>query len=317
MGAMACNNNHGASGEAGRVLVVLGATASGKTRLGVRLAAELDGEVISADSRQVYRGLDLGAGKDLDDYEVGGRRIPCHLIDVVDLGQEFSVFDYQKRFYQVFEELTGRGVLPVVVGGTGLYLEAVLKGYRMAAVPEDPDLRAELAGMPHEALVARLIAAKGKLHNTTDLTERDRLIRAIEIVEYSKGHEPAPAPAMNPLILGTKWDRAQLRQRIRERLEQRLEAGMIEEVQDLHDHGVPWKRLERLGLEYRFIAEFLQGKIQYRNDLFQKLYSAICHFAKRQDTWFRRMERNGADIHWIPQGRIDIARQAVSNTFAP
>ena len=317
MGAMACNNNHGASGEAGRVLVVLGATASGKTRLGVRLAAELDGEVISADSRQVYRGLDLGAGKDLDDYEVGGRRIPCHLIDVVDLGQEFSVFDYQKRFYQVFEELTGRGVLPVVVGGTGLYLEAVLKGYRMAAVPEDPDLRAELAGMPHEALVARLIAAKGKLHNTTDLTERDRLIRAIEIVEYSKDHEPAPAPAMNPLILGTKWDRAQLRQRIRERLEQRLEAGMIEEVQDLHDHGVPWKRLERLGLEYRFIAEFLQGKIQYRNDLFQKLYSAICHFAKRQDTWFRRMERNGADIHWISQGRIDIARQAVSNTFAP
>jgi len=317
MEAMVCNNNHGAAGEAGRLLVVLGATASGKTRLGVRLAAALDGEVLSADSRQVYRGLDLGAGKDLDDYEVGGRRIPCHLIDIVDLGQEFSVFDYQKRFYQVFEELTGRGVLPVVVGGTGLYLEAVLKGYRMAAVPEDPGLRAELAGMPHEALVARLMAAKDRLHNTTDLTERDRLIRAIEIVEYSKDHEPPPAPAMNPLILGTKWDRPQLRQRIRERLEQRLEAGMIEEVQGLHEHGVPWERLERLGLEYRFIAEFLQGKIQCRNDLLQKLYSAICHFAKRQDTWFRRMERNGADIHWIPQGRIDIARQAVSNTFAP
>jgi len=317
MAAMACNNKHSAAGEAGRVLVVLGATASGKTRLGVGLAAELDGEVISADSRQVYRGLDLGAGKDLDDYEVGGRRIPYHLIDIVDLGQEFSVFDYQRRFYQVFEDLTARGVLPVVVGGTGLYLEAVLKGYRMVAVPENAGLRAELAGVPHEALVARLIAARGKLHNTTDLTERDRLIRAIEIVEYSKDHAPAPAPAMTPLILGTKWNRARLRQRIRERLDERIEAGMIEEVQGLHEHGVPWERLERLGLEYRFIAEYLQGKMPCSNDLLQKLYSAICHFAKRQDTWFRRMERHGAQIHWIPQGRIDIARQAVSNTFAP
>jgi len=299
-----------------RLLVVLGPTASGKTRLGVRLAAELGGEIISADSRQVYRGLDLGAGKDLDEYQVDGVRIPYHLIDIAGLDEEFSVFDYQQRFYEVFEDTVGRGVLPVVVGGTGLYLEAVLNRYRMVAVPENPELRAELAGAPQEALVARLSAAKDRLHNTTDLTERERLVRAIEIAEYSRSHQPPPAPPMNPFIVGTQWERPELRRRIRERLEQRIEAGMIEEVQGLHDDGVPWERLERLGLEYRFIAEFLQGKIADRDDLIQKLHTAICQFAKRQETWFRRMERNGTTIHWIPNGAFETARRVVLDAVA-
>lgn len=283
-------------------LVVLGPTASGKTRLGVLTAHWLGGEVVSADSRQVYRGLNLGSGKDLAEYVIDGIPIPYHLIDIVDLGSEFSVFDYQRRFYETFEALRGREVLPVVVGGTGLYLEAVLKGYRMVQVPENPQLRAELNELPYETLVKRLESAKDRLHNTTDLTERDRLIRAIEIAEYSRDHEPPPAPEIRPFIMGTLWDRAELRARIRMRLNERMEAGMIAEVEDLHRLGIPWERLERLGLEYGFIAQYLQGKILSRNDLVQKLWGAICQFAKRQDTWFRRMERNGADIHWIPRG---------------
>ena len=298
------------------VLVVLGPTASGKTRLGVQLAIEFGGEVVSADSRQVYRGLNIGSGKDLGEYVVDGVSVPYHLIDVAGLDEEFSVFEYQQRFYETFEVLRARNVLPVVIGGTGLYLEAALKGYRMVEVPEDVALRAELAGLPEEALVARLVALEDRLHNTTDLEDRDRLIRAIEIAVYSRDHDPAPAPEVRPLILGALWDRERLRARIRARLEERLKAGMIDEVRGLHGGGVPWDRLERLGLEYRFIAEFLEGKIRTGNDLFQKLYAAICQFAKRQNTWFRRMERNGIKIHWIPEARLELARELVKQRFA-
>ncbi len=296
------------------VLVVLGPTASGKTRLGVRLARTFGGEVLSADSRQVYRGLELGAGKDLEEYAIDGMRVPYHLIDIVDLDVEFSVFDYQRRFFDVFETVSGRGRLPVVVGGTGLYLEAVLKGYHMADVPENATLRATMAKLPQEALVARLTALKPRLHNTTDLVERDRLVRALEIAQYSRDHEPEPAPELRPLILGTKWDRLELRQRIRDRLKQRLEAGMIEEVEGLRAQGVSWQRLELLGLEYRFIAQFLQGRIRNRNDLFQKLNSAICQFAKRQETWFRCMERDGMAIHWVERANFDMAKRVVLQT---
>jgi len=292
-------------------LVVLGPTASGKTRLGVGLARELGGEVVSADSRQVYRGLDIGTGKDLGEYVVEGVRVPCHLIDIVDPGEEFNVFEYQKRFYAVFEELVARDVLPVVVGGSGLYIEAVLKGYRMVEAPEDPELRAELDALPDAALVERLASLKDRLHNTTDLATRDRMIRAIEIAAYSREHEAAPAPDIRPLILGTAWSRDHLRARIRQRLKERLSSGLIEEVERVHAAGTSWERLEQLGLEYRFVAEFLQGKIQNKNDLLQKLAAAISAFAKRQDTWFRRMERNGAVIHWVPEARLEVARGIV------
>ena len=292
-------------------LVVLGPTASGKTRLGVQLARALGGEIISADSRQVYRGLDIGSGKDLTEYVVDGVTIPHHLIDVADLSQEFSVFDYQQRFYEAFTSLRSRGVLPVVVGGTGLYLEAAIKGYRMVAVPKNAALRAELDALSTRQLEDHLTSLKDRLHNVTDLENRDRLIRAIEIAVYSRDHDPDPAPEIRPLIIGVQWDRRELRVRILVRLRHRFEAGMIEEVAGLHEKGVPWERLEQLGLEYRFIAEYLEGRIRTKNDLVQKLHSAICQFAKRQDTWFRRMERNGFTIRWIPRGDLRVAVQVI------
>ena len=298
-------------------LVVLGPTASGKTRIGVQLAHDLGGEVVSADSRQVYRELNIGSGKDLAEYEVHGARVPYHLIDIADLSQEFSVFDYQRRFHETFVALEERGVLPVIVGGSGLYLDSALMGYRMVAVPENPALRAELAAWPDEVLTARLLALKGQLHNTTDLVDRERLVRAIEIAEYSRDHEPEPAPEVRPLILGTHWDRAALRLRILQRLKERFDAGMIDEVKELHDRGVTWERLERLGLEYHFIAEYLQRKIARKNDLVQKLHTAICQFAKRQDTWFRRMERRGAVIYAAPQADIQSAWEIIQRHGPP
>jgi tRNA dimethylallyltransferase len=292
-------------------LVVLGPTASGKTRLGARLAHALGGEIVSVDSRQVYRGLDIGSGKDLDDYVVDGHAVPYHLVDIVDLDQEFNVFAYQRAFFRAFEELRGRGVLPVAVGGTGLYLDAVLCGYRMVEAPENPVLRAALDEQATEELAERLRQIKPALHNTTDLTDRARLIRALEIAEHARDHVPPPAPEIQALVLGTRWDRGELRRRIAARLKARLDAGLIGEVERLHAQGYGWERLELLGLEYRFVAQFLQGQIRNRNDLFQKLNAAIAQFAKRQDTWFRRMERQGTRIHWIDRADFDAALAVV------
>ncbi len=294
------------------LIVVLGSTASGKTALGVKLARKLGGEIVSADSRQVYRGLDIGSGKDLSEYEDGGTKVNYHLIDIVNLDYEFNVFDYQQRFYDVFEKLRAKAILPIMVGGTGMYVDAVLKGYRMAAVPEDKDLRNQLAALSDGELAERLKSVSAELHNTTDLEDRGRCTRAIEIAEFTRCHEPEPAPDIHALVLGTKWDRAELRTRIRTRLKERLDSGMIEEVQGLVAKGVSWEKLHFLGLEYRFIADFLQGKTKNKNDLLQKLQSAICHFAKRQDTWFRRMERRGTHIHWIEEANYDMAIEIVS-----
>ncbi len=291
--------------ETFNTLVVLGPTASGKTRLGVQLAAHLDGEILSADSRQVYRGLDIGSGKDLDEYQADGRAIPYHLIDLVDLKTEFSVFHFQRAFFEVFEALRARKTMPVVVGGTGLYLDAVLRGYHFLEVPENPALRAELDALPGEALLTRLLRLKPSSHNTTDLADRARTFRAIEIAEYEQHHTPEPTPEVRPLILGTLWPRDELRARIALRLKERLEHGLIEEVETLHADGYPWERFDLLGLEYRFVSQFLRGEIRSKNDLRQKLGAAINQFAKRQDTWFRRMERLGQTIHWVP--RADIA----------
>lgn len=279
------------------LLVVLGPTASGKTALGVRLALQAGGEIISADSRQVYRGMDIGTGKDLAEYG----DVPYHLIDIRDPSDEFSLFHFQQACLKALADIQGRGKVPVLVGGTGLYLESILRGYRLVEAPENPALRAELASLSHEELSGRLIQEAPSVHNTTDLLDRDRMIRAIEIAWHGKVHQPDPLPDIRPLIFGIRWERSALRKRITDRLKERIAGGMIEEVRDLHASGISWERLEFFGLEYRFIARHLRGELN-RNDMFQKLNSAIHDFAKRQETWFRRMERNGIAIHWLDGG---------------
>jgi tRNA dimethylallyltransferase len=276
------------------LLVILGPTASGKTRLGVQLARELGGEIISADSRQVYRGMDIGTGKDLTEYG----EVPYHLIDLVEPGDEFNVFVFQRLFVAAFADIHGRGRLPILVGGTGMYLDAVLRGYHLVEVPENPELRRDLARLSLEELRDRLRTGNPRLHNTTDLMERDRLVRAIEIAECAETPEPEPLPEIRPIIFGVRWERSLLRQRITERLKARLAEGLIEEVARLHAAGIPWEALEFYGLEYRFVAQHLKGEFS-RNDMFQRLNSAIHDFAKRQETWYRRMERHGTVIHWL------------------
>ena len=281
--------------------VVLGATATGKTALAVKLAHAKHGEIISADSRQVYRGLDLGTGKDLQEYG----SIPYHLIDVCDLNREFTVFHFQQEAYRIFPQLVEKGALPIIAGGTGLYLDAILRGYELIPVPEDPALRATLTTKTLPELQDMLMALKPDIHNKTDLEQPDRLVRAIEIARYRQEHPESAAvhlhnvPPIKPKIYGISFERSILRERIRRRLIARIDAGMIEETEQIHAQGYSWERLESLGLEYRFTAQYLQGKIETREAYIEQLYRAIGQFAKRQETWFRRMERNGIEIEWI------------------
>jgi tRNA dimethylallyltransferase len=276
------------------LLVIAGPTASGKTRLGVQLATALDGEILSADSRQVFRGMDIGTGKDLHEYG----DIPYHLIDIVEAGSEFNVFEFQRRFIKSFEEVQKRKRLPILVGGTGLYLDSVLMGYRLEEVPENPALRSELEACSLAELELRLRMVVPRLHNTTDICDRARLVRALEIAVHESVIPRQPWPRISPVVFGIRWERKELRERITRRLKERLQNGMIEEVARLHRSGVPFETLEFYGLEYRFIARFLKGELN-RNDMFQKLNSAIHDFAKRQETWFRRMERNGTRFFWL------------------
>ena len=320
MGSAAARLWHGFCGqglpEGKNAVVVLGPTACGKTALGVGIAAALDGEVVSADSRQVYRHLDIGSGKDLADYRLrdgAGNEIsvPHHLIDVAELPCEYSVYDYQRDAYRAIASIQGRGRLPLVVGGTGMYLDALVRGYDLPPVPANQRLREELAGKSMEELAARLLELRGALHNRTDVAERHRLLRAIEIAEFRKsGGEPEaaalpPRPDFRPLVFGTTFPRHELRQRIKVRLRRRLKEGMIEEVRAVHDSGIGWRRLERLGLEYRFVAQFLQGIIPSEGELFSRLNVAIGQFAKRQETWFRGMERKGVEIRWLDPGSVE------------
>ncbi len=295
-------------------VVLLGPTAVGKTAIGVRLAAELGGEIISADSRQVYKGLDIGSGKDLADYVLDGKQIPYHLIDVADLSQEYSVFLYQLDFYKCFSEIRSRGLLPVVVGGSGMYVDAIVRGYDLVPVPENKELRASLADKSLEELGKTLLALKGgSLHVPRDLLERERVVKAIEIETFIQSPECAsfkkslpPRPDIRPLILGTTLPRDRLRANIARRLDQRLDEGMIDEVRRLHDAGASWERLERLGLEYRYVSEFLQGKHSSQKEMRDLLCTAICQFAKRQETWFRGMEKKGVKINWLPlEGSVE------------
>lgn len=281
--------------------VVLGATATGKTALAVKLAHAKHGEIISADSRQVYRGLDLGTGKDLQEYG----SIPYHLIDVCDLSREFTVFHFQQEAYRIFPQLVEKGALPIIAGGTGLYLDAIIRSYELIPVPEDPALRATLTTKTLPELQDMLMALKPDIHNKTDLEQPDRLVRAIEIARYRQEHPESAAvhlhnvPPIKPKIYGISFERSILRERIRRRLIARIDAGMIEETEQIHAQGYSWERLESLGLEYRFTAQYLQGKIESKEAYIEQLYRAIGQFAKRQETWFRRMERNGIEIEWI------------------
>lgn len=296
-------------------IVVLGPTASGKTRLGVHLARAFGGEIVSVDSRQVYRGLDIGSGKDLNEYAEGGAPVPYHLIDIVDLHAEFSVFDYQRACYESLKNIRARAAMPILVGGTGLYLDAVLKGYAMIEVPEDPALRAELAEESQDQLVARLKSLRPTVHNTTDTLDRARLVRAIEIAMAKTDHAPTPMPLL-PILLGIRWPREELKHRIRLRLRQRIEDGLIEEVQGLRAMGFSDERLNLLGLEYRYVMQYFDGTIRSVNDLAQKLSVAIAEFSRKQESWFRRMERHGATIHWIDRADTERAHRIALTELA-
>lgn len=304
-------------GERYNLLVILGPTASGKTGLAVGLARTIGGEIISADSRQVYRGMDLGTGKDLSEYNRGGAAVPFHLIDILDPSDEFSVFAYQKLFYRAFHEIIERGKVPLLVGGTGLYLEAVIRGYRLPEVPINQPLRDELAGEGMEVLRRRLLALHPRVHNRTDLQERERLIRAIEIAVHPHGndHETEVRIPLSPLVIGIRCEREALRSKITDRLKARLESGMIEEVRELRKAGLTWGRIDSFGLEYRYIGLYLRGDIT-RDEMFRTLNTRIHQYAKRQETWFRRMERNGVSIHWIESGDTDSVLARISGLIA-
>ena len=283
------------------MIVILGPTASGKTAFAARLAYERNGEVISADSRQVYRGMDIGTGKDLGDYTVNGFPVPYHLIDIADPGYEYNVFEYQQDFLKVYRDMLQRDRLPVLCGGSGMYLEAVLKGYNLVPAPGDDAFIRSLEDKSDIELVGILKSFK-TLHNITDLEDRPRLMKALLVAHQAeisaKTDSRIGFPEIRSVVFGIHFPRELLKMRIAERLENRLETGMIAEVEKLLQAGISPKRLLKYGLEYRFVTLFLTGKIS-RSDLFFRLNIAIRQFAKRQMTWFRRMERQGIPIHWI------------------
>jgi tRNA dimethylallyltransferase len=284
---------------AGSMITILGPTASGKTTVAAKLASFVDGEVISADSRQVYRSMDLGTGKDYDDYIVDGLRIPYHLVDIRDAGYEYSIFEFRRDFLNAYNDILAKEKRPILCGGSGMYLEAVLGGYAMADVPHNAILRQSLSLLSDEVLTERLSLLK-KLHSTTDTSDRERMYRAIEIEEFHRAHpdKVTRQPGIKSTIFGISQVRNVLRERITKRLQQRLDAGMIEEVRTLLDSGLAPARLKMYGLEYKYLTMFVTGELEY-DEMFRLLNTAIHQFAKRQMTWFRRMERNGFVIHWL------------------
>lgn len=281
------------------LITILGPTAGGKTSVATHLAYAIGGEVISGDSRQLYRGMDLGTGKDLHDYVVDGKQVPHHLIDIANAGYKFNVYEYQTHFLNAYSDIVSRGVTPILCGGSGLYIEAAIRGYRLIEVPENPELRAQLATKSHVEL-EQMLASMKKLHNHTDTDTRKRLLRAIEI-EMHYANAPAKDyeyPELNNIIFGVRFPRLQQRQRITDRLRQRLTEGMIDEVKQLLESGVKPDDLMYYGLEYKWLTQYILGDITHE-EMFNGLNTAIHQFAKRQMTWFRRMERNGLTIHWI------------------
>ena len=286
------------------MITILGPTASGKTDIATHLAAELSAEIISADSRQVYRRMDIGTGKDLADYVVDGKRVPYHLIDIVEPGTKYNLFEYQRDFLEAYNDIRSRGKNVILCGGTGLYIESVLKGYRLIPVPENKELRHKLEGKPLLELTSILERLKAEnnsnMHNSTDVDTSKRAIRAIEIeMAYKEAHiEERTFPKIDNVIIGVGIDRDLRRMKITRRLDQRLHDGMVDEVKSLLDSGIPADDLIYYGLEYKFVTEYILGKSTFE-EMHRSLEIAIHQFAKRQMTWFRGMERRGFTIHWI------------------
>ncbi len=287
-----------------KMITILGPTASGKTSVAAALALRTGGEIISADSRQVYRRMDIGTGKDLADYTIGDVHIPYHLIDIAEPGTKYNLFQYQQDFHTAYNDIRSRGKLPILCGGTGLYIEAVLGGYSLSPVPQNQKLRESLAGKSLDQLTQMLVQLKHKngsnMHNRTDVDTAQRAIRAIEIETYNLEH-PTPERQMPPvdsLVIGINIDRELRREKITRRLKARLEEGMCDEIRSLIDGGVNPDDLIYYGLEYKFVTEYVVGKTSYE-EMFRQLEIAIHQFAKRQMTWFRGMERRGYTIHWI------------------
>ena len=287
-----------------KMITILGPTASGKTSLAAALAARIDAEIISADSRQVYRGMTIGTGKDLDDYRQGDRVIPYHLIDICEPGTKYNLFQYQQDFHLIYNNIVARGVRPILCGGTGLYIESVLKGYALSPVPQNQALRDELADKSLAELTEMLEDLKHRnhsvMHNRTDVDTAQRAIRAIEIETYNLEHptDNRTLPPIDSVIIGVDINREERRRKITQRLKQRLEEGMVDEIRQLLDRGIAPENLIYYGLEYKFVTEYVIGKTSYE-EMFRQLEIAIHPFAKRQMTWFRGMERRGFTIHWI------------------
>ena len=287
-----------------KMITILGPTASGKTSLVAALAYHLDAEIISADSRQVYQGMDIGTGKDLADYTVAGKHIPYHLIDICKAGSKYNVYQYQQDFLEVYNKIRETNKLPILCGGSGLYLEAILKGYHLSTVPPNEELRNQLNEMSHESLIQMLVEIQEqlntKMHNSTDLDSKQRTIRAIEIGKHmlTEADPKTNFPEIPSLIIGVDIDREERRRKITTRLHQRLEEGMIEEVKQLLNQGIAPEDLIYYGLEYKFVTEHIIGKLSY-DEMVRQLEIAIHQFAKRQMTWFRGMERRGIKINWI------------------
>lgn len=287
-----------------KMITILGPTASGKTSLAAALAARIDAEIISADSRQVYRGMTIGTGKDLDDYRQGDRLIPYHLIDICEPGTKYNLFQYQQDFHLIYNNIVARGVRPILCGGTGLYIESVLKGYALSPVPQNRALRDKLADKSLAELTEMLEDLKHRnhsvMHNRTDVDTAQRAIRAIEIETYNLEHptDNRTLPPIDSVIIGVDINREERRRKITQRLKQRLEEGMVDEIRQLLDRGIAPENLIYYGLEYKFVTEYVIGKTSYE-EMFRQLEIAIHQFAKRQMTWFRGMERRGFTIHWI------------------
>ena len=281
------------------LITILGHTAGGKTSLAAHLAHRISGEVISADSRQVYRGMNIGTGKDYDDYLVGGERIPSHLLDIVEAGEEYNVYQFQQDFYRSYTDIIDRGKFPVMCGGSGLYIESVLRNYQMVHVPINRELREELERKDLDEL-SGILEQYGPLHNVTDSTNKKRLIRAVEIAMYQgrRVNEPTKKLSLHPLVIGISYDRETRRKKITERLKLRLKHGMIEEVAGLLHQGIEPEKMEYYGLEYRYVSQFIRQILTY-DEMFGRLNTAIHQFAKRQMTYFRGMERRGIRIHWL------------------
>ncbi|MCX7874756.1 MAG: tRNA (adenosine(37)-N6)-dimethylallyltransferase MiaA [Melioribacteraceae bacterium] len=296
------------------LLTILGPTAVGKTRLAALLANYLNGEIISADSRQVYVGMDIGTGKDLKDYIVDEKQIQFYLIDIVHPNDEFNLFEFYKKFFEAFHIINSKNKLPILCGGTGLYLHSIIKDYNLSQVDFNNERIEQLNKYDYETLKEMLLKLQPKQHNKTDLVNKQRVIRAILIAEQNTRKEVNYKTKINSFNIGVFLEREEVKKRITERLKVRLQNGMIEEVQKLYNNGVTFERLEQFGLEYKFVAKYLKNEISY-DEMFEKLNVAIHQFSKRQMTWFRKMEREGILIHWINGADFTKAVELIKKSF--